>query len=139
MVYIQFFKLKYYLVIYNKRKKTMPSSFIWYSLVEVNQAIIRLVLSKYNFGWEVIKKLNKQNSSGLGSRIIILRLRLLIFYQAAPAPDFLPKRLRLLVLKWLRLQGAKNMRLLAALDNGLSLAKYFSPTYECKTAKNMNK
>ena len=71
-----------------------------------------------------LQKLNL-NSIGAG---------LQIFFLAAPAPSFFPSGSASgswYFLKQLRLQGAKNMRLLVAsapaLDFCLSLAKYFSP------------
>ena len=52
-------------------------------------------------------------SQGWGAGKFFWPLRLLIFFQAAPAPDFFTTRLQLLVFFFerLRLQGAKNTRL----------------------------
>ena len=55
---------------------------------------INTVLSCFYF-WYTHLSIH-QCESGLRSRQIFLRLRLSTFFQAAPAPDFFPKRLQLL-------------------------------------------
>ena len=68
-------------------------------------------------------------SPGLGSRLIFQRLRLQTFFQAAPALDFFPKRLRLLVFFSREAPGSapRGKKPAPAPDYWLSLTKYSFP------------